>query len=56
MKKPLGGRAFSLHQLENRYTPGNPIVSHAAPQDSGEEQGVFLHGNEGILLGQASLI
>jgi hypothetical protein len=37
-----------MQQLYQRFTPGNLIVSHSAIQDAGEEQGVFLLGNEGI--------
>jgi hypothetical protein len=37
-----------MQQLYQRFAPGSLTVSHAAPQDAGEEQGVFLLGNEGM--------
>jgi hypothetical protein len=45
-----------MQQLYQRFTPDSPVVSHAAPQDAGEEQGVFLLGNGAIWPGEASLI
>jgi hypothetical protein len=38
-----------MQQLYQRFTPCSPTVSRAVLQDAGEEQGVFLLGNEGDL-------